>query len=121
LSEYKNFDYYVGLKNIKTWSNTILHFDIKKIRTIIKKNKELNQKSFDWDKRYGYAIIFFDTYLENKTDFVVEEIEIDDNRLFNTLIKYTNYKKLLIKYDKDFNDNEIKAHCVSNNIVFGYC
>ena len=59
-------------------------------------------------------------YLSNRQDFVVDEIEIHDNRLIDTLIKYSNYKKLLIKYDKDLNDNKIKTHCKSNNIEFDY-
>ena len=66
--------------------------------------------------------MFFESYLSNRQDFVVDEIEIHDNRLIDTLIKYSNYKKLLIKYDndKDFIDNKIKVHCQSNNIEFDY-
>ena len=63
---------------------------------------------------------FIKNYLSNRQDFVIDEIEIHNNELIDTLIKYSNYKKLLIKYDKDFNDNEIKAHCQINNIKFDY-
>jgi acetyltransferase-like isoleucine patch superfamily enzyme len=60
-------------------------------------------------------------YLENKKDFMVDEIEIYDNRLIDdAFTKYTNYKKLLIKYDKNFNDSLIKNHCRLNNIIFDY-
>lgn len=61
-----------------------------------------------------------DSYLSNRCDFVVEEIEIDDNEILEILIKYTNYKKLLIKYDKEYNDIVIKQHCEINEIEFGY-
>lgn len=63
---------------------------------------------------------FINYYLSNRQDFIIDEIEIHDNRLLDTLIKYSNYKKLLIKYDKNFNDNKIKAHCQTNNIEFDY-
>jgi len=63
---------------------------------------------------------FIKNYLSNRQDFVIDEIEIHNNEWIDTLIKYSNYKKLLIKYDKDFNDNEIKAHCQTNNIEFDY-
>ena len=63
---------------------------------------------------------FIKNYLSNRQDFVIDEIEIHNNEWIDTLIKYSNYKKLLIKYDKDFNDNEIKTHCKSNNIEFDY-
>ena len=36
------------------------------------------------------------------------------------ILEYSNYKKLLIKYDKDFNDNPIKQYCKTNNIEFDY-
>lgn len=69
---------------------------------------------------YIEANTFIDYYLSNRQDFVVDEIEIHDNRLIDTLIKYSNYEKLVIKYDKNFNDHKIKAHCQTNNIEFDY-
>ncbi len=63
---------------------------------------------------------FIKNYLSSRQDFVIDEIKIHNNELIDTLIKYSNYKKLLIKYDKDFNDNEIKAHCQIKNIQFDY-
>jgi hypothetical protein len=58
--------------------------------------------------------------VNNKTNFVVDEIHIKENNYLSILLKYTNYKKLFIKYDKDFNDTAIKSHCERNNIEFGY-
>jgi hypothetical protein len=65
-------------------------------------------------------MLFFDTYLSNKTDFKIDLISICDNRIVETLLKYNNYNKLVIKYDKEFNDLKIKNHCDKNNIVFDY-
>lgn len=61
-----------------------------------------------------------DIYLKFKKDFKVKEIQINDNCLIETLIKYTNYNKLVIKYNKEFNDSKIKEHCRINNIKFDY-
>ncbi len=69
---------------------------------------------------YNEVEIFINLYLTNRNDFIVDEIEIYDNRLIDTLIKHSNYKKLVIKQDNNFNDNKIKAHCKSNNIEFEY-
>jgi hypothetical protein len=84
----------------------------------------LNIKKIKASKFFQFNYIeankFINDYLSNRQDFIVDEIEIHDNRLIDTLIKYSNYKKLLIKYDKNFNDNEIKTHCKSNNIEFDY-
>lgn len=86
-----------------------INLNIKKIRV-----------SKIFNNYYNEAEIFINLYLTNRHDFIVDEIEIYDNRLINTLIKYSNYKKLVIKQDNNFNDNQIKAHCESNNIEFGY-
>lgn len=92
---------------------TFLFFDIKKIKNL--KNPSYydirEQKMFD---------NFLDFYLGNKKDFIVDEIEIICNKSVETIIKYTNYKKLLIIYDKHYNDEKIKSHCELNNIEFGY-
>lgn len=69
-----------------------------------------------------YKISYFvDEYLSKKKDFVVGLIEtIYNSEMVPILLKHTNYKKLLIKYDKEFNDEPIKTHCKKNNIIFGY-
>lgn len=64
---------------------------------------------------------FIDEYLEKRSDFVVELIETIYNKdLVPVLLKHSNYKKLKIKYDKEFDDRTIQEHCTSHNIEFGY-
>lgn len=58
--------------------------------------------------------------MSSKQDFIINEIETHLFEPLHVIIRYTNYKKLLIKYDKDFNDTAIKSHCERNNIEFGY-
>jgi hypothetical protein len=107
LKEFKLNMYYEVL-------SVFLFFDIKKLTL------KINDENISLLDKIKTSKAFINFYLGKKKDFVVEEIQIDNNQLVNTLIKYTNYNKLLIKYDKDFNDNLIKNHCVSNNIEFGY-
>jgi len=98
--------------SIKNFNNSISNYALLNIKKL--------KVSKIFQKNYIEANTFINYYLSNRQDFVVDEIEIHDNRLLDTLIKYSNYKKLLIKYDKNFNDNEIKTHCKSNNIEFDY-
>lgn len=101
---------------IKPWANELSFFNICKISCMIKTSLIYSE----YICFIKWIEIFFDVYLSNKINFVVEEISINDNGLIETLIKYSNYSKLLICYDKNFNDNMIKAHCELNSIEFGY-
>ena len=53
-------------------------------------------------------------------DHIYEEIKTNHKPMLNELLKYTNYRKLLILYDKSFDDRFISEHCRMNNIVFEY-
>lgn len=63
---------------------------------------------------------FLDWYLTNRPDNFISEISTHINFYVPMLLKHKNYKSLLIKYNKEFNDNEIIQHCSKNNITFGY-
>ena len=98
--------------SIPNFKNSISNYALLNIKKI--------KASKIFQQNYIEANTFINYYLSNRQDFIVDEIEIHDNRLIDTLIEYSNYKKLLIKYDKNFNDHEIKAHCQTNNIEFDY-
>jgi hypothetical protein len=84
---------------------------------------QLNIKKIILENNSCHGIdLFLDYYLKYKKDFIVDEIIINDltYHFIPTIIKYTNYKKLVIPYDKTFNDRDIKAHCDNNGIIFDY-
>ncbi len=98
--------------NFSDKGDELMFFNIKKIRIGCYQGFE-----------YNFLDIFIDNYLRKKKDFIVEEIVIFSNigDFVNTLLKYTNYNKLVIKYNERFNYDTIKDHCTSNNIIFDYC
>lgn len=105
--------------NIELWSNQLVFFDIKKISTEISSNiNVINSSQSDWDKRFEYSQTFLHIYLSNKKNFIVDEITIDNVDLIKTLINYSDYKKLVVKSNKSFDDTLIKAHCKTNKIIF---
>lgn len=120
------FNYYANCNNddnksnqIESWSNQLTFFNIKKISTQISSDiKIINSSQSDWNKRLEYSRTFLNIYLANKKDFNVDEIIIDDIELIDTLINYSNYNKLVIKSNVDYDDNLINAHCESNKITF---
>jgi len=78
--------------------------------------------------KYFIKLYFLEFYLSNKTNFIIDEINIVTTvetihflkLSVDILLRHNNYKKLLIKFDRSFNDTTIKTHCESNNIEFGY-
>jgi len=109
---------YIPIKHIQNNNKIILfpylYFNFKKI--YIK-----NDNSYG---RYDKNITFFiDEYLLKKNDFTVDKITVANSFcsvLIPILLKYNNYKKLLIEYNKEFDDRDIISHCKSNNIEFDY-
>ena len=103
--------------SFKYCSDNLLFFNFKNI-------------NFSYNGPYVYnnrtATHIIDEYLSKKNNFIVEQININTNindigLLILTLLKYTNYKKLLIPYNKGFDDRSIISHCKLNNIEFAYC
>ena len=77
------------------------------------------------DYYYVYDIknilFFIDEYLKKRSNHMVDLIETTYNEeMIPILLAHTNYKKLKIKYDKEFDDTKIKTHLKANNIEFSY-
>lgn len=127
-----NCDYYKSsCSTIHFESKNILDFNIKKI--IVETDLNLPTRPST-----GFVGYFLDFYLANKKNFVINEIVIDDNIYFPFLLKYSNYRKLLVKNKKEYyehkrgcgkiivskcnnsNFSEIITHCQANGIEFNY-
>lgn len=94
-----------------------LFFNYKKIKDLY------NSSACETIKSYLIKQIkfFIGEYLKKRNDYIVECIEtIHNKEIIPILLEHTNYKKLKIKYDKEFDDREIKSHCDTNNIKFDY-
>jgi hypothetical protein len=99
--------------------NSLIKINVKKL--IIRYNQNTSDKGF-------VMSYFLNFYLSNKINFTIDEINIVATvntihylRLcIDILLRHNNYKKLLINFDRSFNDTTIKTHCESNNIEFGY-
>lgn len=100
---------YLYYESLEYYKDDIIQLNIKNIS--IKKCDNPN---------VGVQKLFLEAYLPYKTNFMIDSIETDHNELIEILIKYKNYKKLLIGFDKSYNDLAIKKHCKINNIEFGY-
>jgi hypothetical protein len=121
-SSLKKYTHYFinDIEKAKIWCNHMVNFNIKNI-SIQFGGLYYLKEYHSWSKSCEYSIIFLDTYLGNKKNFIIDEISIDDEKLVSTIIKYTNYKKLIVyKSILKFNYDDIEAHCISNNIEF-YC
>ncbi len=108
------------LSNNKTVINENFIKEISKYMFLNLKKINISSDFRENQHKYEEMVGFLNLYLSNRQDHIVDEIQIKDNRFVEVLLKYKNYKKLLIKYDKDFNDNQIKTYCKTNDIQFDY-
>jgi hypothetical protein len=66
---------------------------------------------------------FIDDILDNAVGyFVIDSIQIINNNklILDILCRYTNYKKLVLSYEYDFDYQNIIAYCRQNNIELEY-
>lgn len=85
---------------------------------------------FDCDEVIFYYVPFYydflDFYLSHKKKVFVIYIKLESKsnhsgylkKYLDVLVKYTNYKKLVFPFNKEFNDIELKTHCETNGIEY---